>query len=459
MANILIIDDDLDMCLILTALVKKAGHHSKYCLTLEQGLQKAENEPVDIVFLDINMPDGNGLEILSDLQQVPSKPEVIIITGYADIDSAEIALKNGAWDYIQKSVSPKELLLPLQRVIKYREGIKQASGEKVALRLDGIIGSSPPMKSCLDLLAQASNQPINVLITGETGTGKDVFARAIHNNSDRSENRFIVVDCAALPETLVESILFGHKKGAFTGADSDRQGLVKEADGGTLFLDEVGELPLSLQKSFLRVLQERCFRPVGGKNEIKSDFRLIAATNQNLDKLIKEKKFRKDLLYRLKSLGIHLPALKDRSGDIMDIALFHTKKICDRYQMDTKGFSNGFADALKIYSWPGNVRELVHSTESSINAAGTSPTLMPIHLPTNIRLESMRSILGPKNSQKPEMSGMTTYRDMISSTEKAYFETLLINTEGDIKKCCAISGISRSRLYDLIKKHELSRKS
>ncbi len=459
MANILIIDDDQEMCLVLTTLVERAGHNSSYCLTLEQGLSEAIKEPFDIVFLDINMPDGSGLEILSNLQQVTSKPEVIIITGYADIDSAEIALKNGAWDYIQKSASPKELMLPLKRVIKYREGLKKVSIEKVALHLDGIIGNSQPMKSCLDLLAQASNQPINVLITGDTGTGKEVFAKAIHNNSNRSENRFIVVDCAALPETLVESILFGHKKGAFTGADSDREGLIKEADGGTLFLDEVGELPMSVQKSFLRVLQERCFRPVGGKNEIESDFRLIAATNQNIEKMIQEKLFRKDLLYRLKTLGIHLPTLKDRCEDIVDIALYHAKIICDRYKLDPKGFSSDFIDTLKSYSWPGNVRELVHSVETAINAANNSPALMAIHLPTNIRLESMRLTIGANAPKKISAPVMTSYRDMINVTEKAYFKNLLINTEGDIKKCCQVSGISRSRFYDIIKKHDLSRKS
>ena len=459
MANILIIDDDLQMCLVLTALVERAGHMSVYCLTLEKGLKEANDHPFDIVFLDINMPDGNGLEILSRLQQTPSNPEVLIITGYADIDSAEIALKNGAWDYIQKSASPKELMLPLQRVIKYREGIKQAPTVKVALKLDGIIGSSPPMKTCLDLLAQAANHPVNVLLTGETGTGKELFAKAIHNNSSRSDQRFIVVDCAALPETLVESILFGHTKGAFTGADSVQEGLIKEADGGTLFLDEVGELPLLVQKSFLRVLQERCFRPVGGKKEIKSDFRIIAATNQNLDQMIKAGQFRKDLLYRLKSLGIHLPSLSDRREDIVDIALYYVKIICDRYELGTKGCSSDFLDILRGFPWPGNIRELVHSLETAINASGNSPTLMPIHLPTRIRLESMRASLQKKIPDDSKAPASISYRDMIHSTEKAYFENLLSTTQGDIKKCCGISGLSRSRVYDILKKHHLSKSS
>jgi two-component system NtrC family response regulator len=456
MANILIIDDDIEMCLLLTTLVERAGHQSFYRETLEQGLQAANTHPFDVVFLDINMPDGNGLEILSSLQQTPSNPEVIIITGYADIDSAEIALKNGAWDYIQKSDSPKKLILPLQRVIKYREGLEQAPPAKALIR-DGIIGTGPAIKNSLDLLAQASNNPVNVLITGKTGTGKELFAKAIHMNSERSQNRFIVVDCAALPETLVESILFGHAKGAFTGADSIQGGLIGEADGGTLFLDEVGELPLLVQKSFLRVLQERCYRPVGGKKEIKSDFRIIAATNQNLEEMIQKDQFRNDLLYRLKTLQIHLPSLKARCEDITDIVLYHVKIICERYNLGTKGLSPEFMDVLKIYPWPGNVRELVHSLEAAINAAGTGPTLLPIHLPTHIRLESMRVDLDGKTNKEIIAPVMSRYRDVMDLTEKEYFKNLLIHTGGDIKKCCDVSGISRSRIYSLFKKHNLSK--
>jgi len=459
MANILIIDDDVGMCSVLSAFVNKAGHASACCLTLEQGLKEAGDKPYDVVFLDINMPDGSGLEILQDLQQTPSNPEVIIMTGNADLYSAEIALSNGAWDYIQKSTSPKELILPLQRVIKYREAIKKYPPEKVTLRLDGIIGSSAPMKTCLDLLAQASNHPVNVLLTGATGTGKEVFAKAIHNNSERAGQRFIVVDCAALPDNLVESILFGHKKGAFTGADSDREGLIREADGGTLFLDEVGDLPFPVQKTFLRVLQERCFRAVGGKKIIKSDFRIIAATNQNLDKMIQNNLFRKDLLFRLKSFGIHLPPLKVRSEDIADIALYHVKIICTRYKLDTKAFSSDFVDMLKSYPWPGNVRELINALETAINASGLSPILMPIHLPIHIRLESMRTNLKKNIPDDSKTPAMTNYRDMIESTEKAYLQNMLVITEGTIKKCCTISGLSRSRIYDLLKKHRLSKSS
>ena len=275
MANVLIIDDDRAMCDMLSGRMRDMGHNATYALTLKAGLKQAFSESFDVVFLDVGMPDGNGLEALPKIRETPSSPEVIIITGAGSPDGAELAIKNGAWDYIEKPLSISAMSLPLIRALQYREDTRTL-GSPVALDREGIVGNSPPMKACFDLMAQASASDANVLITGETGTGKELFAAAIHKNSPRAEKSFVVVDCATLPETLVESMLFGHEKGAFTGADKAKDGLIKQADGGTLFLDEVGELPLSVQKAFLRVLQERRFRPLGGKREIESDFRLVS---------------------------------------------------------------------------------------------------------------------------------------------------------------------------------------
>lgn len=263
MGNVLVIDDDKNVCTAISNAVERMGHKTVHALTLKEGLEKACSDSFDVVFLDVQMPDGNGLDILPPIRGTPSSPEVIIITGFADPDGAELAIKNGAWDYIEKPCSVQEMTLPFIRALEYREE-KKAAKVPVALKREGIVGSSPKLGACLDLLPQMSNSVANVLITGETGTGKELFARAIHENSPRAGKNFVVVDCAALPDTLVESVLFGHQKGAFTGADKAQDGLVKQADRGTLFLDEVGELPLSIQKSFLRVLQERRFRPVGG---------------------------------------------------------------------------------------------------------------------------------------------------------------------------------------------------
>lgn len=253
---------------------------------------------------------------------------MIIITGLGDPDGAEMAVRNGAWDYIQNPFSLNSLILPLKRVFQYRDELAKRQKPAVALKLDGIIGSSSQIKSCFDYLAQAANSEANVLITGETGTGKELFARAVHANGPRADRNFVVVDCAVLPETLVESSLFGHVRGAFTGADRASEGLIKQADKGTLFLNEVGELPISIQRAFLRVLQECTFRPVGGKSEVSSEFRLIAATNRDLDARVKDGKFRMDLLYRFRSLQLELPPLRQRQEDIRDMVLFYAAKIC-----------------------------------------------------------------------------------------------------------------------------------
>ena len=390
MARVLIVDDDELIGEMLSFMVEDMGHSASCATTLRAGFEKASSENFDVMFLDIKMPDGNGLDLLPKIRELSSHPEVIIITGSGDPDGAELAIKNGAWDYVQKSSSTKQMLLPFVRALQYRAQ-KNARKPVAALKLNGLIGKSPTMKVCLDLLAQAAHSEVNVLLTGETGTGKEVFARAIHENSSRAGENFVVVDCTALPETLVESVLFGHEKGSFTGADRAQIGLVKQADGGTLFLDEIGELPLVIQKAFLRVLQEHRFRPVGAKRETESDFRLIAATNRNLEKMVEDGTFRSDLLFRVQTLTIELPALSARKDDIKELAMYHMARVCERYQIGTKGFSPEFFDALMAYDWPGNVRELVNALERAISDAYHEPTLFPKHLPLDLRVKVARS--------------------------------------------------------------------
>jgi len=277
-----------------------------------------------------------------------------------------------------------------------------------------------------------------------------------------------VVDCTVLPENLVESVLFGHRKGAFTGADRTQEGLIKQADKGTLFLDEVGELPLSVQKSFLRVLQERKFRPVGLKKEMKSDFRLVAATNRDLDQMVKQGKFREDLLHRLRTLVIELPPLREIPEDLEELVIYYTRKLCNQYQMDLKGFSLGFWDVLRSYNWPGNTRELIQALERAIIAAQNEPTLYAKHLPHHIRIRVVRNSVGKKSSHKKEnlyfpadsskelKELQKVRKSAIDEVEKQYLNKLMALTKGDIKKSCKISGLSRSRLYSLLKKHQVS---
>lgn len=456
MARVLVIDDDELVCEMLCVMVEDMGHVTSHAFTLREGLQMVSSGGWDVIFLDIRMPDGNGLEVLPKIRELPDHPEVIIITGLGDPDGAELAIKNGAWDYIQKSASTKEMSLPFVRALQYREE-KKARKPVAALKLTGIIGRSAKMHTALGLLAEAAHSEANVLITGETGTGKEVFARAIHENSRRGENNFVVVDCTALPETLVESVLFGHEKGAFTGADRVQGGLVKQAHGGTLFLDEIGELPLGIQKAFLRVLQEHRFRPLGAKQEAESNFRLLAATNRNLDSMVQEGNFRSDLLFRLRTFTIELPPLWQRKDDIKELAMYHMARVCERYQIGTKGFSPEFLDALLVYEWPGNVRELVNAIERAITAAYHEPTLFGKHLPLEIRVNVARSAVRKeiKIEEQSEMK-LPSLSDYRTSAERQYLQDLIFQAKGDVRKACNVSGLSRSRLYALLKEYDLS---
>ncbi|MBI9083601.1 MAG: sigma-54-dependent Fis family transcriptional regulator [Desulfobacterales bacterium] len=467
MARILIIDDDIEVCNMLTMAIGRMGHEVDYALTIKSGLDENLNNDFDVVFLDVNLPDGNGLEAIPLIKESPSSPEVIIITGNGDPDGAELAIKTGVWDYLQKSPSLKGLDLQLSRALQYREK-KIAGQQQHLLDREDIIGSSPLINHCMELVSRAANTDVNVLITGETGTGKELFANAIHRNSSRRHNDFVVVDCASLPETLVESILFGHEKGAYTGADRSRRGLISQADGGTLFLDEVGELPLSTQKAFLRVLQERRFRPVGAKTESTSQFRLVAATNRNLDRMVEKGLFRQDLLYRLRSISIELPPLRKRVDDVIKLAVHYLTLYCTRNHCGTKGFSPEFMEGLRAYPWPGNVRELVNCLENALSMAGDEPTLIPIHLPTQIRVQltrnSVSSHAGPHTNiaANAPATGLGRFKDykeaVVVAAEKHYLNGLMKAACDDIKSACQMANLSRARLYALLKKHHLSGK-
>ena len=294
------------MCRALTRKVESMGHETGCAYTLKEGIKKAQSGFFDVIFLDVRMPDGSGLDMITPMRMSSSSPEIIIITGAGDPDGAELAIKNGAWDYIEKTSSINLMVLPMVRALQYREAAK-IKNPMPTIKTHNIVGGSPCMKALLVQVAQASQTEANVLITGNTGTGKELLAWAIHKNSARVNANFVVVDCAALSETLVESMLFGYEKGAYTSADRAREGLIKQADGGTLFLDEIGELPFTVQKAFLRVLQESKFRPLGGKQEIESNFRLISATNRRLDEMAAKGHFLNDLLFRLQALPLKSP--------------------------------------------------------------------------------------------------------------------------------------------------------
>ncbi|MBT8339834.1 MAG: sigma-54-dependent Fis family transcriptional regulator [Desulfatitalea sp.] len=466
MPEILIIDDDPGINEFLSAVVKRMGCNAHGALTAEAGLAAAHQRNFDVVLLDVNLPDGNGLQILSQIRQHPDAPEVIIITANGDPDAAEMAIKNGAWDYLLKPTSTGNVQLTIQRALAYRHEKCTAPAPKV-LKRDDIVGVSTDLNAVLERVAQAAAVDANVLICGETGTGKELFARAIHDNSARAKKRFVTVDCAALPDTLVESVLFGHSKGAFTGAEKNREGLVRQADGGSLFLDEVGELPLSVQKAFLRVIQEKRFRPVGGREEVAVDFRLIAATHRNLDEMVHKGLFRNDLLFRLRSFPVEAPALRRRPEDIRSLADYHISRLCHIYGSENKGFSGDFLEALQQYQWPGNVRELFHTLEAAIAIAGSESTLYPHHLPIHLRaLLTRMSVKASTTSQAPPLlnnlatmdkASFIKINDFREMTDRRYLGRLMQLTHGNRKEACHISGLSRTRLFELLKKHNLAK--
>ena len=441
------------------------GHTTLEAGSLGSAREKLPTEDFDLVFCDVRMPDGSGLDILPEIRATSAAPEVIIVTGFGDPDGAELAIKKGAWDYIEKPLSVKAVMLCVERALQYRDK-KPTAVKPVALKVEGIVGSSPKLRACLDTLAQAASSEANVLVTGETGTGKELFACAIHRNSARSDRNFVVVDCAALPETLVESTLFGHVRGAFTGADKPRDGLVRQADGGTLFLDEIGELSISIQKAFLRVLQEKRFRPVGGGQEVTSDFRLVAATNRRLEELTRSGGFREDLLFRLRTLVLELPPLREMKEDIKDLMLHYLVRFCEQYDLPVKGYSPDFLEVLMVYDWPGNIRELIQALEKAIISAKNEPVLFPKHLPDHIRIHLARTSVLQKRPPAPGPAtgpaainpalNLKDFRETeLARIEKDYLSSLLSRTNGDVGEACRVSGLSRSRLYTLLKKYGL----
>ncbi|QJT09724.1 sigma-54-dependent transcriptional regulator [Oceanidesulfovibrio marinus] len=469
MARILVIDDDPGFGYSLCRIAEQDGHEGVVVQTLEKGRNAVREQDFDLVFLDVNLPDGSGLDALDDIRSAPSNPQVIIVTGFGDPNGAELAITHGAFNYIDKGSSFQQIVLNLQRALSYQEREKGLA--RHAMKLAGIVGESPAMQRVLEQVAQAAASKVPVLVSGETGTGKELMARAIHTNSARGDKPFVVVDCAALPENLVESILFGHVKGAFTGADAKREGLVALADGGTLFLDEIGELPLTVQKMFLRVLQERMFRPVGSRVELSSDFRLISATNRDLDAMCAGGEFREDLLFRIRAMQIELPPLRDRQGDISRLVRFHLERIGNDSGQPAKSSSSEFLQALTAHHWPGNVRELVNALEQANVAAGSAPMLYPEHLNVALRVGAAKDALQTPAEEPaagatlapdgPVASGpLPTFKEyrnnVVDKAEAEYMRAVLRQCGGNVPEACVISGLSRTRLYGLLKKHGLT---
>ncbi len=468
MAKVLIVEDDVAFGRVLLREVERAGHAVRLCATLVDGLAAAAEFGPDAICLDVKLPDGNGLDSIRTFVESEGKPELLVLSGNRSAPDAERAIRGGAWDYFTKGDDLIAFSASLGRALDYH--VKQTQAAPLFIDLGGMIGRSPTMKACYSRLAQAAASEAPVLITGESGTGKELAALAIHSNSSRRKKSFVVVDCAALPEMLVESMLFGHRRGSFTGAVESRIGLLEQANGGTLFLDEVAELPLLVQKAFLRTLQEKTFRPVGSDHEVRSDFRVVAATNRDLDAMVAQGTFRADLLFRLRAIAIELPPLRERGEDVREIAVAAVSRICLREGHGTKGMDAAFALSLLHYAWPGNVRELLNAIEHAVAKARGHQVLLPIHLPTELRANIAKSALvadqrdpwsrsdatvslPPSPTQHTPLQPLAAHRH--ADTQR-YLETLIAASGANVVEACRVSGLSRSRLYALLKEHGLS---
>ena len=446
--KILVVDDEEVMCESLAAWLREDGYLVDTASSGREAVEKAGKKDYAIYFVDLKMPGGmDGIETMMQIRRKYADASIIIITAYATVDTAITAMKEGAQEYIVKPCNPEEISLLVSRIVKVKNLQRENSILRKKLtrqyRFQDIVSKNARMHQILQLAQDVACLRSTVLIQGESGTGKELIARAIHNSGDRAQKPFVAVSCAALAETLLESELFGHEKGAFTGAGERKIGKFEMADGGTIFLDEIGDISPKLQVDLLRVLQERCFYRVGGQEEVRVDVRVVAATHINLQQAVAEGKFRDDLFYRLNVIEIHIPPLRDRREDIPLLARHFLEGLSHELGKDVDEISEGGLKALMDYHWPGNVRELENAVERAmVTCRGRALTEDDFaFLSQNGR--------GKSWTVPPGM----TLQDM----EKMAIIATLQRTGGNIKESASLLGIDRSTMYEKIKRYEIPR--
>jgi DNA-binding NtrC family response regulator len=438
--KVLVVDDDVEMCGLLSEVLKEETFS---VITTHDSLEASKilkKEEFDIVITDLKMKGLKGLDLLEETKRVSPLTPVIIITAFGTIESAIQAIKMGAYDYITKPFQMDELVLTVKKALENRllkkEVVRLKKEVESRYHFHYLIGKSSSMQKIYDLIERISDTSSNVLITGESGTGKELVAKAIHYNGVRKEGSFIAVNCAAIPETLLESELFGYKKGAFTDAKSDKKGLIFEANEGTLFLDEITEMPLTLQAKLLRVIEEREVRPLGDIKAYPIDVRIISTSNRDIKSLIQQGQFREDLYYRLKVIDIELPPLRDRREDIPLLVQHFIKKFRREMKKNISGISE---DTLKIslnYSWPGNVRELENVIQRAITLT-RHETILPEDLPITMIEEKEENLIEKAFREKYT----------VDQLEKEYIKRVLLEVGGNKSKAAEILGLDRKTLY------------
>lgn len=440
--RILIVDDDSSMCDVLKSGLTRRGFEPDSATSALAALDALSRREFDTVLTDLSMGGMSGIDLCRRIVESHPGVLVIVITAFGSMETAVAAIRAGAYDFVTKPLDVDELALILDRAVQHRvlrEEVKRLRQTLAdSAQFDELIGESAPMRRLCGLMARVADSDTSVLITGETGTGKEIVARALHRASRRASAPFVALNCAALPEALLESELFGHVKGAFTDAKSARRGLFQQADGGTLLLDELGALPLSLQPKLLRALQERCIRPVGAEQEIPVDVRIVAATNRDLETAAENGEFREDLLFRVNVVHLELPPLRARGADVLLLAQHFIRVFASRSGKPVVGLSSAAAQKLLDYSWPGNVRELQNCVERAL-ALCTYDQIGVDDLPPRIREYKSSHVLVVSDSPTELMS--------MDEVERRYILRVLEAVGGNRSQAAKILGFDRKTLY------------
>ncbi|MGQ0812435.1 MAG: sigma-54-dependent transcriptional regulator [Nitrospiraceae bacterium] len=454
MPKILVVDDDVVARDLLAEALKKEGYDVEALSNGEQAIEHGKNQRVELVLTDIRMGTVDGLTVLREFKRMSPGTSIVLLTAFGSLEGAIEAIKQGAYDYLAKPFKKEEVKLVVQRSLEHCRLVRENA--RFRQELEGreewsqLVGSSPAMLEVYKLVARVAEGRSTVLLEGESGTGKELIAKAIHANSPRRERPFIPVNCAALPDTLLESEMFGYEKGAFTGATGVKAGLFEAADGGTLFLDEIGDLGQALQVKLLRIMQDQEVRRVGATSSIKVDVRIVAATNRDLTGLVKEGKFRDDLYYRLNVVRIVLPSLAERRDDIPTLAHHFLQKYVGGVDHHVKGFLPDTMALLQRYRWPGNVRELENAIERAVSLSH-GPLVMPEDLPEVIRQpqQEIHEHVSAKGAEPNE--AMLT----LDEVEKRHLMRVLKETKGNKVKAAKILGIDRRTLYRMAERFGL----
>ena len=447
--RVLIVDDDRSMCEMIETDLRGRDFDPSWYLSAEEAFSVLKDEDFDVVLTDLQMPGMNGVDLCERIVANRSDVPVVVITAFGSMETAVDALRAGAYDFITKPIEMDLLAFTLERAIKHRslqEKVKTLSElVEQSKHFEGLLGESIPMQKLYDLVARIADSETSVLIIGESGTGKELVAQALHIQSRRHARPFVAVNCAALPETLLESELFGHTKGAFTDAKAERKGLFRQADGGTLFLDEIGAFPLTLQPKLLRALEERSVRPVGSDREVSFDVRLIAGTNRDLESAIEEGRFRDDLFFRINVIQVEVPPLRSRSTDILLLAQHFLEQFAARSSKQVVGMSDSVANKLLSYTWPGNVRELRNAIEHAV-ALTRYENIAVEDLPEKIRAYHSSHILVGSNNP--------TELVPMEEVERRYILHVLKVVGGNRTLAARVLGLDRKTLYRKLSRYK-----